>query len=114
VAAALAGTAVAMLGGVIGLGGAEFRLPILIGAFALYAHRAIRINLLITLATLGHISFVAIGLRAHLSRGQLRRNWWLTDRRHHRRMGRRGPAVTHSQGADDDRDLGPASTHTST
>jgi uncharacterized protein len=34
------------------LGGAEFRLPLLIGVFALYAHRAIRINLLITLATL--------------------------------------------------------------
>jgi uncharacterized protein len=51
-AAALAGAAVATLGGLIGLGGAEFRLPILIAIFALYAHRAIRINLLISLVTL--------------------------------------------------------------
>jgi hypothetical protein len=51
-AAALAGAAVAVLGGLIGLGGAEFRLPILIAFFALYAHRAVRINLLISLATL--------------------------------------------------------------
>jgi uncharacterized protein len=51
-AAASAGAAVALLGGLIGLGGAEFRLPILIAIFALYAHRAIRINLLISFATL--------------------------------------------------------------
>jgi uncharacterized membrane protein YfcA len=36
----------------IGLGGAEFRLPILISIFALYPHRAVRTNLLISLATL--------------------------------------------------------------
>ena len=51
-AAAGAGTAVALLGGLIGLGGAEFRLPLLIAVFVLYPHRAIRINLLISLATL--------------------------------------------------------------
>lgn len=51
-AAALAGAAVAILGGLIGLGGAEFRLPLLIAIFALYPHRAVRINLLISLATL--------------------------------------------------------------
>lgn len=51
-AAALAGAAVAILGGLIGLGGAEFRLPILIGLFALFPHRAVRTNLLISLATL--------------------------------------------------------------
>jgi uncharacterized membrane protein YfcA len=51
-AAACAGAAVAILGGLIGLGGAEFRLPILIAIFALYPHRAIRINLLISLVTL--------------------------------------------------------------
>jgi uncharacterized membrane protein YfcA len=51
-AAACAGCGVAILGGLIGLGGAEFRLPILIAFFALYAHRAIRINLLISLVTL--------------------------------------------------------------
>jgi len=38
--------------GLIGLAGAEFRLPILIAIFALYPHRAIRINLLISLVTL--------------------------------------------------------------
>jgi uncharacterized protein len=57
-AAALAAAAVAILGGLIGLGGAEFRLPILIGVFALYPHRAVRTNLLISLATLA-VSAVA-------------------------------------------------------
>jgi uncharacterized membrane protein YfcA len=51
-AAFAAGASVAILGGLIGLGGAEFRLPILVTIFALYAHRAVRINLLISLATL--------------------------------------------------------------
>jgi uncharacterized protein len=51
-AAVCAGACVAVLGGLIGLGGAEFRLPVLIAVFALYPHRAIRINLLISLATL--------------------------------------------------------------
>lgn len=57
-AAAGAGAAVAILGGLIGLGGAEFRLPILIGFFALFPHRAVRTNLLISLATLA-VSAVA-------------------------------------------------------
>ena len=56
VAAACAGAAVALLAGLTGLGGAEFRLPILIGIFALYPHRVIRINLL--------ISFVALAASA--------------------------------------------------
>jgi uncharacterized protein len=60
-AAASAGAAVAMLGGLIGLGGAEFRLPILIGVFALFAHRAVRINLLISLATLAIAAVARIG-----------------------------------------------------
>jgi uncharacterized protein len=51
-AAACAGAAVALLGGLIGLGGAEFRLPILIGIFAMFPHRAVRTNLLISLVTL--------------------------------------------------------------
>jgi uncharacterized membrane protein YfcA len=46
------GAIVGGLGGLIGLGGAEFRLPLLIGVFDLYPHRAVRINLLISLATL--------------------------------------------------------------
>ena len=51
-----------MLGGLIGLGGAEFRLPLLIAVFALYPHCAIRINLLITLATLATAAVARLGL----------------------------------------------------
>jgi len=49
--AASAGMAIAILGGLIGLGGAEFRLPVLIGVFALIARRAVPLNLLISLVT---------------------------------------------------------------
>jgi uncharacterized protein len=45
------GAAVGVLGGLIGLGGAEFRLPLLLGLFALAAHQAVRLNLLVSLAT---------------------------------------------------------------
>lgn len=71
VAAFLAGAAVALLAGLIGLGGAEFRLPLLIFVFALYAHRAVRINLLISLVTLAAAAVVRLrlipeaGLGAH-------------------------------------------------
>ena len=61
-AAFSAGGAVALLAGLIGLGGAEFRLPVLIMVFALYPHRAIRINLLISLATLASASIVRLRL----------------------------------------------------
>ena len=61
-AAALAGAAVAVLGGLIGLGGAEFRLPLLIAVFAVFPHRAIRINLLISLATLAISAVVRLGV----------------------------------------------------
>lgn len=60
-AAFIAGAAVALLGGLIGLGGAEFRLPLLITVFALYAHRAVRINLLISLATLATAAVARLG-----------------------------------------------------
>ena len=53
------GAAVGTLGGGdIGLGGAEFRLPLLLGAFALAVHQAVRLNLLVSLAT------VAVGVIA--------------------------------------------------
>jgi uncharacterized membrane protein YfcA len=70
VAAFMAGAAIALLAGLIGLGGAEFRLPVLIMVFALYAHRAVRINLLISLATLLAASVVRLQLvpEAGLSR----------------------------------------------
>ena len=60
-AAASAGAAVAILGGLIGLGGAEFRLPILIAIFELYPQRAIRVNLLISLATLAASAAARLG-----------------------------------------------------
>jgi hypothetical protein len=67
VAAACAGAAVALLAGLIGLG-----LPILIGIFALYPHRGIRINLLISFVALAasavsRVSFLqAANLADHL------------------------------------------------
>jgi uncharacterized membrane protein YfcA len=61
-AAFCTGAAVALLAGLIGLGGAEFRLPLLIMVFALYAHRAIRINLLISLATLAAAAVVRLSV----------------------------------------------------
>ena len=60
-AAFCAGAAVAVLGGLIGLGGAEFRLPLLIAIFELFPHRAIRINLLISLATLAASAIARLG-----------------------------------------------------
>ncbi|CAN0500270.1 unnamed protein product, partial [Phaeothamnion confervicola] len=51
----------AILGGLIGLGGAEFRLPILIAIFELYPQRAIRVNLLISLATLAASAAARLG-----------------------------------------------------
>ena len=49
--ATLSGVLIAVLGGLIGLGGAEFRLPVLIGLFGLPARRAVPLNLLISLVT---------------------------------------------------------------
>ena len=40
----LAGAAVGLLGGLIGLGGAEFRLPLLIGVFGFAALQAVILN----------------------------------------------------------------------
>jgi uncharacterized membrane protein YfcA len=57
-AAFCAGAVVALLGGLIGLGGAEFRLPVLIAIFEVFPDRSVRINLLISLATLA-ISAIA-------------------------------------------------------
>lgn len=69
--ALLWGAAIGALGGLIGLGGAEFRLPVLLGLFALAAHAAVRLNLLMSLATLaasaaGRFGFAAFpALSAH-------------------------------------------------
>lgn len=47
--AALTGAAVGLLGGLVGLGGAEFRLPLLIGLFAFVALQAVIVNKLMSL-----------------------------------------------------------------
>lgn len=55
------GAAIGTLGGLIGLGGAEFRLPVLLGVFALAAHQAVRLNLLVSLVTLGASAVARLG-----------------------------------------------------
>lgn len=55
------GAAIGALGGLIGLGGAEFRLPVLLGLFALAAHRAVRLNLLVSLVTLAASAVARFG-----------------------------------------------------
>jgi uncharacterized protein len=51
VAALLYGAPIGLLGGLIGLGGAEFRLPVLAGVFGYGARRAVALNLAISLIT---------------------------------------------------------------
>jgi len=51
IAALLYGAPIGLLGGLIGLGGAEFRLPVLAGAFRYPARRAVALNLAISLVT---------------------------------------------------------------
>lgn len=49
--ATLWGAPIGLLGGLIGLGGAEFRLPVLVGVFGYAARRAVALNLAISLIT---------------------------------------------------------------
>ena len=51
VAALLYGAPIGLLDGLIGLGGAEFRLPVLAGVFGYAARRAVALNLAISLVT---------------------------------------------------------------
>src|SRR5215207_5773494 len=51
VAALLYGAPIGLLGGLVGLGGAEFRLPVLAGVFGYAARRAVALNLAISLIT---------------------------------------------------------------
>jgi uncharacterized protein len=51
VAALIYGAPIGLLGGLIGLGGAEFRLPVLAGVFGYAARRAVALNLAISLLT---------------------------------------------------------------
>ena len=50
-AALLYGAPIGLLGGLTGLGGAEFRLPVLAGVFGYAARRAVALNLAISLIT---------------------------------------------------------------
>lgn len=77
------GGVIAVLGGLIGLGGAEFRLPVLAGVFKLRTLQAIVINLLVSLVTvvfslifrtrLANLDVIAanIGIVANLLAGSL-------------------------------------------
>lgn len=77
------GGVIAVLGGLIGLGGAEFRLPVLVGVFKLRTLQAIVINLLVSLVTvvfslifrtrLANLDVIAanIGIVANLLAGSL-------------------------------------------
>ena len=51
IAALLYGAPIGLLGGLIGLGGAEFRLPVLAGVFGYPARRAVALNVAISLIT---------------------------------------------------------------
>jgi uncharacterized membrane protein YfcA len=57
------GGVIAVLGGLIGLGGAEFRLPVLIGALGFAVRQAVPLNLLVSLATI----LVSLAARAILA-----------------------------------------------
>jgi uncharacterized protein len=64
VAALLYGAPIGLLGGLMGLGGAEFRLPVLAGVFGYAARRAVALNLAISLVTV--VSALIIrGARSH-------------------------------------------------
>ena len=58
VLAAMWGAPIGLLGGLIGLGGAEFRLPVLVGVFGYAARGAVALNLAISLVTV--VSALAI------------------------------------------------------
>jgi uncharacterized membrane protein YfcA len=51
IAALLYGAPIGLLGGLVGLGGAEFRLPVLAGVFRYPARRAVALNIAISLIT---------------------------------------------------------------
>ena len=63
-AAGLSGAAVGLLGGLIGLGGAEFRLPVLVRGFGFGLRAAIRLNLAMSLCTVS----AALAIRSVLGR----------------------------------------------
>lgn len=74
VAAAVAGASVGVLGGLIGLGGAEFRLPLLIAVFSFAALQAVVLNKVMSLvvvvtavpARLGAVPVSALSAQGHV------------------------------------------------
>src|SRR5919107_3137732 len=62
VAALLYGTPIGLLGGLIGLGGAEFRLPVLAGVFRYPALRTVALNLAISLVTVVSALLISGGI----------------------------------------------------
>ena len=58
----MAGALVATLGGLIGLGGAEFRLPILVAGFGFALRRAVHVNLSVSLVTVTSAAAVRLWL----------------------------------------------------
>jgi uncharacterized membrane protein YfcA len=72
--AALAGAIVGIVGGLIGLGGAEFRLPLLLGVFAFPPLRAVILNKALSLVVVG----TALPARAAAVPWGLVRDHWTT------------------------------------
>lgn len=70
--ATLAGAAVGILGGLIGLGGAEFRLPILISLFGFAALQAVILNKAMSLVVVTSALFFRMGT---VPAGELLANW---------------------------------------
>lgn len=64
------------LAGLVGLGGGEFRLPVLTHAIGFPPKSAIPLNLLISLVTLAaHYSFVTMLSRSRAPRTTFQRSW---------------------------------------
>lgn len=84
----IAGSLIGTLGGLIGLGGAEFRLPVLVGVFRLSTLKAVVLNKAMSLVVVasallfraGAIPFAEladhIGVAANLLAGSLVGAWW--------------------------------------
>lgn len=65
-AAAIAGAGVGVLGGLLGLGGAEFRLPILVGYFRYGLLRAVSLNLAVSLITVLASAVTRVAMVSHM------------------------------------------------
>ena len=59
---------IAILGGLIGLGGAEFRFPVLAGPLPIHGRQAVPLNLAVSLVTLGIVALARQGSTLSLER----------------------------------------------